>query len=131
MSILRDELVNDPLGRGYAAMTNQQAADSLNAINRTRLRDTLSSAEIYEALDVTEFQSKTAAQQVYVRDVLGLGDNVRVGASSKARTVFVAVFGANSQTIANLLAVMTADLSRAAELGLPFVGPHHVAEARL
>ena len=131
MSILRDELVNDPLGRGYAAMTNQQAADSLNAINRTRLRDTLSSAEIYEALDVTEFQSKTAAQQVYVRDVLGLGDNVRVGASSKARTVMIGVFGAQSQTAANLLAVMTTNISRATELGLPFVGPHHVAEARL
>lgn len=32
--ILRDEVVNDPLGLGYAGMTNAQVADSLNTQNR-------------------------------------------------------------------------------------------------
>ena len=31
---LRDELTNDPLGRGYAGMTDEQAAASLNTANR-------------------------------------------------------------------------------------------------
>lgn len=34
MSVLSDEIANDPLGRGYAGMTNQEAADSLNAVDR-------------------------------------------------------------------------------------------------
>lgn len=31
---LKVEIVSDPLGRGYAGMTDQQVADSLNAMNR-------------------------------------------------------------------------------------------------
>ena len=34
MSILSDELTNDPLARGYGAMTDQEAADDLNLIYR-------------------------------------------------------------------------------------------------
>ena len=36
--ILVEELQNDPLGRGYTNMSDQQVADSLNEPNRTRLR---------------------------------------------------------------------------------------------
>ena len=34
MSILSDELTNDPLARGYGAMTDQEAADDLNTVYR-------------------------------------------------------------------------------------------------
>lgn len=37
------ELRDDPLDRGYAAMTDQQAADSLNAVDRVVLRSTFGS----------------------------------------------------------------------------------------
>ena len=33
MSVLSDEIANDPLGRGYAGMTNQEAADSMNVVD--------------------------------------------------------------------------------------------------
>lgn len=34
LAALKTELTTDPLGRGYAGMTDVQAADSLNAVNR-------------------------------------------------------------------------------------------------
>lgn len=132
MTTLRDELLNDPLGRGYAGMSDQAAADDLNTAYRTRQRETMDSAEIYENIDISEFQAKTDAQKVYVRDILGLGANVRIGASSKARMVMVSVFGGGSSTIANLADAATENISRAVELGiqpLP-VKPGHVQMAR-
>lgn len=36
LQILSDEITNDPLGRGYAAMSDQEIADSLNTINRDK-----------------------------------------------------------------------------------------------
>lgn len=39
IQILKDELTTDPLSRGYAAMTDQQAIDSLNALDRNAPTD--------------------------------------------------------------------------------------------
>lgn len=39
-TILTAELADDPLGRGYSAMTDQEVADSLNAANRTQVVST-------------------------------------------------------------------------------------------
>lgn len=124
------ELVQDPLGRGYGEMTDAQAAVDLNTKYRTRTRTTLSSAEIYERTDIAEFQAKTAAQQVYVRDIWGLGDNVAVGVGSKARTVYLAVFSASSNTASNIGAALVESISRADELGLGIVLAVHVYKAR-
>lgn len=38
LSILINEIENDPLSRGYAAMTDRQVADSLNMVNRSANR---------------------------------------------------------------------------------------------
>ena len=35
--LIRDEITNDPLGRGYAGMSDQAVADSLNTKDRTKL----------------------------------------------------------------------------------------------
>jgi hypothetical protein len=131
IDVLRDELTNDPLARGYAGMTAQQAADSLNTVNRTQNKTTLTGAEIYEAMDIAEFQAKTAGQQTFVRDIIGLGGNVSVGTGTKARAVLLSIFGGGSTTISALAAAIALpSISRAAELGLPRVGAHHVTEAR-
>lgn len=130
LSILANELTTDPLTRGYSGMTDQQAADSLNTVNRTRLRTHLSGSEIYEALDVSEFQSKTADQKQYIRDIIGLGGSVAVDANSKARTVLFAIFAAGSNTRANLTTIATVNISRATELGLETVSAGYVGEAR-
>ena len=128
--VLHDELVDDPLGRGYSSMTDAEAAADLNSDYRTRTRTHLSSAEIYEATDTTEFQGKTDVQKVYVRDIWGLGSDVDVQPDSKARTVYVQIFGGGSVTISNLSAVLRTDISRAEELALGSVTPGDVERAR-
>lgn len=130
LQILWNEINADPLARGYTGMTNVQIADSLNTVNRTRQRTTMSSAEIYENIDTTEFQAKTAAQKEYTRDVLGLGQDVQIGPSSKARAVLLAVFGGGSNTITALAAAAQENISRAIELGLPTVTEGLVIEAK-
>lgn len=127
---LWNEIDTDPLTRGYDAMSNAQIAGSLNTANRTRQRATLSSAEIYEHIDSTEFQAKTAAQKEYVRDILGLGENISIGPTSKARTVMLAVFGGGSTTITALAAAAQENISRATELGLPTISEGIVIEAK-
>lgn len=128
--ILWNEISTDPLARGYATMTDAQVASDMSTVYRTTVRTTLSSAEIYENINVTEFQSKTDAQKTYVRDVLGLGQEVQVGPDSKARAVLIAVFGAGSDTIQALAAMLLVAISRSQELGLGIVKPGHVQVAR-
>ena len=128
--LLKTEIADDPLGRGYAAMTDAEAADSLNTANRTVTRETLSSADIYETIVVSEFQALSDAAKVYVRDILALGGDVRVGAGSKARTVLIGTFGGGSATITALAAAITDTVSRATELGLGFVHPGDIENAR-
>lgn len=128
---LKAEIETDPLGRAYAGMTDQQLADALNAVNRTRQKTHLASAQIYEATDVAEFQAKTNAQKEFVRDIWGLGDHVDIRAGSKARAVYVNVFGATSQTITNLQAAAAETVSRAVELNLGETpAAEHIARVR-
>jgi len=128
--ILHDELVGDPLGRGYSAMTDAEVAVDLNTIYRTYTRTHLSSAEIYEAISALEFQALSDAQKVYVRDILGLGEGIDVQPGGQARAVMIQIFGAGSTTISNLAAVLQESISRAAELGLGVVTPGDVERAR-
>ena len=130
IDILKAELTDDPEFIGYSVMSNVEAADSLNTANRTVTRETLSSADIYETIVVSEFQALSDAAKVYVRDILALGGDVRVGAGSKARTVLIGAFGGGSGTITALAAAITDTVSRAAELGLGFVQPGDVENAR-
>ena len=49
---LRAELNDDPLGRGYSGMTDQQCVDSLNTVDRTRNRTTMTGAEVKKAFEL-------------------------------------------------------------------------------
>lgn len=57
---LVDELANDPLGRGYAGMTAQQAADDLNAIIRTRPRTAVPASEVFARFVPAEYDAALA-----------------------------------------------------------------------
>lgn len=130
---LREELLNDPLSRGYAGMTD---AAALTDLTDETLRpqpdlDVMSGAQIYEALDRTEFLALTAGQQEEVKIILTLGDSIDISAGSKARTTMLALFDAVSTTRANLLAVATnRTTSRAKELGLGDITVDDIAAAR-
>ena len=59
---LQSELTVDPLGRGYAAMTDQEAADDLNTIYRTTPVEIISGGDVLNATDDTEYNAITAEQ---------------------------------------------------------------------
>ena len=130
MKLLIDELANDPLTRVYSGMTAKEAADSLNADNRTRPRDSITGAQLYEAVDDGEFGALSAENQQRIRDIWSLGQiDVRPG--TKARSVVLSLFGAGTTTRSNLTAAAGQAVSRGHEIGAKVpVKPGHIEEAR-
>lgn len=126
---LYTELSTDPNTRGYSGMTPEEAADDLNTQYATRQITTLSGGEVYEEVDIAEFQALTVAQQQEVWDIVHLGAVIDVSAGSKARTRFVSLFGVGSDTITDLLAKLTVSISRGEEIGIGFVTPGDVEGA--
>jgi hypothetical protein len=126
---LSTEIGTDPLGRGYSGMTDKQVADDLNTEYRTMPIETVRSADIFEAMDRTEFAALADAEKARIDRILALGDGIRVG-SSQARDELLDIFGAGTTTRANLTALQTQSISRARELGLVWVTEGDVATAR-
>ncbi len=113
---LRDELLTDPLSRGYSTMTDQEAADDLNTAYRTRDRTSMSASEVYNAVDQTNWVALTAVDQAEIWNILHLGE---VNPFGREASRFVAIFGGGSVTITALQAARVESITRAQELGLP------------
>lgn len=130
LATLTTELTTDPLGRGYAGMSDQAAADSLNTPDRTIEVSSVSGSAIFNAIDPPEFVALTNAQEGFVRDVFSLGDEIDVSTGTNARQVLLDAFGGGTTTRANLAALVQRTVSRADELGLTRVREGTVARAR-
>lgn len=128
MSILSEELANDPLTRGYAGMTDQQAVDSLNTADRSRAVATVSGAAIFNATDDAEYTALTDAQQASW-DRLCAIETVDIS-SGVAKAREAELFGASTTTRANLTALKTESISRGEELGIGLVTLGMVQAAR-
>lgn len=125
---LKAELVNDPLTRGYAGMSDEAAAVSLNTPNRTPDRLSITGGMIAASMVRTELAALTAADQNYVRALLPC-DQIPLTATIK--TELSNIFGAGTTTRTNLLAMIKRTGSRAEELNLGEpVTPSHIADAR-
>ena len=131
-AMLTAELTGDPLGRGYAGMTDAEAAADLNSVYRTRQLERADPADAYDVIDQIEWSALSEAEQQEIKDILQIGTVAGhlVTPGSRVRARFVAIFGAGSDTIALLLDMITEDISRAEELGLVVVKPGHVEKAR-
>lgn len=127
IDILRAELTDDPLTRGYSAMSDAAAAIDLNIMYRTRNLDTLTGSEVLNAIDKTEFNAKTDAEKQQVWDILHLGTINPFGLEA---ALFTDIFGGGSVTIAALQAIRKEDVSRGEEIGWGFVGHSDVEDAR-
>ena len=125
---LHDELINDPLGRGYAGMSDIQAADSLNTPDRDVSVDSVISEFVVAALVPSEVNALAVAQQRNLWGIIGAG-SVRTD-DPEVKAYFADLFGAGTTTRANLLALATQTISRAQELGLGLVKAPDVNEAR-
>lgn len=112
----------------YTGLSDQAAADALNTANISVDVDTISGSDVFEATTQADYSALTATQKNLYHAIMGM-DTIRVRGSN-TRAALLAMFGAGTQTRTNLAALQTTLTSRAAQLGLPSVGAHHVAYAR-
>lgn len=124
---LQQELINDPLGRGYSTMSDLEAANDLNTLYRTRNRETMEASEVYNAVDEAEFVALTADQKQEVWDIVHMGTVNPFGLEADR---FLSIFGGGSNTITTLAELRVENVSRAQELNLGEINEGAVAIAR-
>ena len=130
MVILKSEITADPLGRGYSGMSNLAVANSLNTVNRPVTKTYVTGSEIYNATSDTEYAALTAEQQASWDRLCGI-DQINIS-SGVAKAREAELFGPGTATRTALVALKAApQVSRATEIGLPFVYEGNVQEARL
>ena len=99
-----------------------------------RIADRINSDELYELIDGAEFTALSESAQNEVWNVLLLFANsgVPTAQGSRARSRLVAIFGAGSATINNVVAAITYQVSRvlAADVGAETVREGDVQYAR-
>lgn len=149
LEILRSELIDDPLGMGYASMSDAQAADLLNVPNRPGYKPVAASDVrmfvllhgIWPSLAALAQSSANPLYQgtaITILQTLGPGSfdtirmnrlEIRTGVGAMLQTMVDAGAMTADQRTA-MLAMSEAMISRAEELGLPVVYHPHIAEAR-
>ncbi len=133
---LKDELANDPLVRGYSAMSDQEAADDLNTSYRTRNRTSMSGDEIAQAADPTEYDGLDSGAANNTADIrshwLALCGRETIDPFATANVqLVISIFGVGSVSVSNLNAARVESITRAVELGIRSpVRLNHVIAAR-
>ena len=127
ISIIRDELTNDPVERGYSSMSDAEATVSFNTIDRTRNRTSMTGSEVMASIDKNEFLTLSPDKKQQVFGVLHMD---QINPFGVEKDLFVDAFGAQSTTIATLAVLRVETIRRATELAVSKVKPGHVEEAR-
>ncbi len=139
---LKQELVSDPLGRGYAGMTPSQVAASLNTpdraivvptmVNARRLMKELGPVDGAAILDKLQAASQTAPPVRWAMAFLTSESGIDVGdPATRAQLDRLVANGVLTQTEASRIkAIAGRTVSRAQELGLPEVRAWHVEHIR-
>ncbi|KKM04496.1 hypothetical protein LCGC14_1763630 [marine sediment metagenome] len=128
LDILKTELAGVHPDTGAYDADNAIAANQLNAVNRKKPKDSLTGNELFTATDSTEFMALSDVQ----RALWVSWCNTDRDPYDAANVTFVThIFGAGSATIITLQVLRQLSVSRAVELGIGFVRPGNVMEARL
>lgn len=125
--VLKNEILTDPLARGYSGMTDQQVADDLNTVYRTRNRDSMTGREFKDQWDSTEFSALTENQQSLLYSLAARDDLNPFGVDA---TTVQGIFPGGGITITALAAYRVEDISRGEELGIGVVTAANVDAAR-
>jgi len=141
--ILRGEVLSDPLARGYASMTDEQVAASLNTKDRQVVQPTLVTAkELMARMDpsvaagiLQKLESEAANNPVVkwiMSFITGGGEGIDLGhVNTRAQIDALVAAGVLTATEgASLKALAERTVSRAEELGLPEIKPWMVAHVR-
>ncbi len=132
---LRDELLNDPLGRNYSSMSDQQVADDLHLPNRTRNRTSMSGDEIFQQTDPAEYNALPDGGVNNSTDdkshwLSFCGKDI-IDPFATANVQFVTlIFGSGSITVSNLNVSRVETITRVQELKLNNIGPGVIEVAR-
>lgn len=105
------------------------AAAELNVENCVVPVESVTGQQIFEAVHQADYAALTAGQLQRFWGIVGMGEVLVNGANTKA--ALLAMFGSETVTRTNLAALQTETVSRATELGLGFVYPGHVQNARM
>jgi len=127
IAALKAELSAGHPGTGAYNADDELAAGELNAVNRTKSKATMTASEIYNAVDSAGYVALTAVQQAEVWNILHMGEINPFGLEA---TRFTSIFGGGSTTITALASLRKDAVRRAEEIGLGFISPGHVTEAR-
>lgn len=109
-------------------MSDKEVTDSMNTVDRTVNRNTMSATEVFNIIVVVDFLALADGDRSTILAILGFGE---VNPFGKEADVFISIFGAGSDTIVALASARLRPVSRAIELGLPKVKVGHVATARI
>jgi hypothetical protein len=111
-------------------MTNQEVADSLNAVNRDIQTFTFSGGDLINSIDPTEWAALTSGEKEDIRMLVGAGGMLNASSGTTVRTLILNAFGSGSTTVQNLLDAARESISRAQEIGLGTVHTYHVEQIR-
>ena len=127
---LKDEITGDPLALSYSTMNDLDLTNSLNALTRSQDRGSMSASEVYNQIDVGEWLALTDVQRQEVWNILHLGDVNPFGLEA---TRFTAIFPPlpGGVTLTALQDARVTPISRATELGLPFITLGDIIAARV
>ena len=119
MAGLREELLTDPLTRGYSGMSDQAAADDLNLIYlvspRTRNRESMTGDEVFQSIESqTIWDGLSADQRSEFLHLCGR-DSIDPFGTANVDAV-KSIFGDGSATVTALAVARVEDISRAEEL---------------
>ncbi len=104
------------------------AADQLNVVNRTVNIESVTGQQIFEAVVPAHYIALDADKKQLFGVIVGMGTILVNGTNTKL--ALTTMFSGATATLSALAALQTEQLSRAAELGLGFVAPGHVENAR-
>ena len=110
---LKSEIETDPLTRGYSGMTDQQIADDLNTVYRTRNRSVMTGKEVKDRIDTTEWNSRTDAQKQIVLALCNRDDLDPFGIDAQ---IFQDEMTGATNTLASLNSYRVENISRAEEV---------------
>lgn len=141
---LRVEITTDPLSRGYASMTDEEIAISLNEENRSILRPIASTELLAWSAPGRLFKIKSAIENGASDEIKSIAeaayllvtrDSTSLDLSLPDRMLFLdslvsaGIFSAEDRT--SLISIATQPVSRGFEVGIGFVRPGEVSQARI
>lgn len=127
LQTLRDYLDANP--SIYSSLEAHEAANTLNALTETRVREFMTGSEVYDATDGVEFNSLTDAQKNQWLMMCQF-ELINPADGTPGVALVTSLFGAGSDTQLNLNTLRNEQVSPATTQGLPKIWAVDVEQAR-